>query len=269
MKIRLAVLACVGLCITVGGTASAYPGGTPGYVTDVAPYCASCHSSASADQLQGVPVQRVQAEQAANKHLAKIRAGKPDGPYAKLSEAQRAGLITGIEQIDTASKVEVVAPAELKAGQVFEVTVNATGGGGPVIGIALVDSNQRWQARPAPSAGWHVVDKPSVIGPDGQPQAKFTDGRNPALEAGTSYVNVYGVAADPGNTRFSSVSVTFRLRAPSAAGAYPLGAVFLYGTEKGSPGGAVETLQGKAPLGGFGGNSGRVKFSTVHQIQVR
>ena len=54
-------------------TASAYPGGTPAYVTDVAPYCASCHSSASEDQLQGMPPARASAELAANKHLAKIR----------------------------------------------------------------------------------------------------------------------------------------------------------------------------------------------------
>jgi len=31
----------------------AYPGGTPDYQTDVAPYCASCHSSRSADALAG------------------------------------------------------------------------------------------------------------------------------------------------------------------------------------------------------------------------
>ena len=35
------------------------------------------------------------------------------------------------------------------------------------------------------------------------------------------------------------------------------------------PYGAIETLQGRRPLGGFGGNSGRVKFSPVLRIQVR
>jgi hypothetical protein len=80
---------------------------------------------------------------------------------------------------------------------------------------------------------------------------------------------VYGVSADPGQAQFSSVSATFRLRAPGAPGEYPLAGVFLYGTEKASPHGAVESLQGRRPLGGFSGNGGRVKFSPVLRIQVQ
>ena len=33
------------------GTASAYPGGTPSYQTDIAPFCAGCHASRSVDML--------------------------------------------------------------------------------------------------------------------------------------------------------------------------------------------------------------------------
>jgi hypothetical protein len=258
------------VCLTgAAPSALAYPGGTPTYVTDVAPYCTSCHSSTSPGQLQGVPSQRVQAELMATKHIAKIRAAKEGSPYAELTPEQREALIKAIEQIDAASRIEILAPSALKVDQVFEVTLTATGGAGPVVGLALVDSDQRWQARPAASAGWQVLDKPTVNGPDGLPQSKFTDGRNPMLAPGTSYVNVYGVAADPGQGQFSSVSATFRLRAPSLSGEYPLAGVFLYGTEKASPHGAVETLQGKRPLGGFGGNSGRVKFSPVLTIKVQ
>ena len=36
--------------------ALAYPGGTPSYQTDVAPFCASCHSSRSADYLAETPI---------------------------------------------------------------------------------------------------------------------------------------------------------------------------------------------------------------------
>ena len=48
----------------------------------------------------------------------------------------------------------------------------------------------------------------------------------------------------------------------------PLAAAFLYGTEKGSPHGAVETIRGKVPRGGFTANSGRVAFSEVVEVEV-
>jgi hypothetical protein len=257
------------LAAALPGVGAAYPGGTPTFVTDVAPFCTSCHTSVSAEQLQGVPPQRVASELPDAKHLAKIRAAKADTPYAKLTPEQRAALVAGIEAIDAAARVELVAPPAVAAGEVFEVTLRATGGAGPVVGLALVDSDQRWQARPAPSVGWTVVAKPSVTGPDGQPQTRFTDGRNPELAPGISYVNVYDVVADPGSARYSTVAARFRLRAPSEPGSYPLAGVFLYGTEKAAPHGAVESVQGKVPLGGFTGSSGRVRFTPVQQIEVR
>jgi hypothetical protein len=267
--LRAHAVLLVGSLFLLPAVADAYPGGTPSFVTDAAPYCASCHSSVSAAQLETVPEPRAQAELAPNKHIAKIRNPKQGSPYAELTEGQREELIQGIERIEAAARVEIVAPATLKAGQVFEVTVTATGGGGPVIGLALVDSAQRWQARPATSAGWYVLEKPSVTGPDGQLQTRFTDGRNPRLAPGLTYVNVYGVEADTAAQRYSKVSVSYQLRAPSLAGTYPLAVAFLYGTEKGSPHGAVETIRGKVPRGGFTANAGRVRFSDVLQIQVR
>ncbi len=255
--------------LAFAGPVQAYPGGTPAFVTDVAPFCAGCHSSVSEAQLAGVPVARVQAELVANKHIAKIRDAGEDSPYAQLTEAQREELIAGVQAIDANSAVRVLAPSKLEPGAVFEVTVEAKGGGGPVVGLALVDSDQRWQARPAPSAGWHVIEKPRVIGPDGQEQTRFTDGRHPSLAPGIAYVNVYDVKADPAAGSYSKVSMTLRLRAPKEPGTYPLAAVFLYGTEKASPHGAVEASLGRIlPRGGYTGNSGRVRFSDVLQIQV-
>jgi hypothetical protein len=261
-------LLCVLVFAALPATGWAYSGGTPGYVTDVAPFCASCHSSVSEAQLAGVPAQRIQQEQVASKHVALIRAAREGSPYAALTDQQREALIAAIQKIDAASQVQVIAPALVKAGSVVEVTVKATGGGGPVAGLALVDSGQRWQARPAPSAGWLIIDKPRVLGPDGQPQTKFTDGRNSNLAPGISYVNVYGLRADPAQDRFDSVSATFRLRAPALPGTYPLAAVFLYGTEKHAPHGGVQTMEGMNPLGGFAGSGGRVAFSSVLQIKV-
>lgn len=246
----------------------AYPGGTPAFVTDVAPFCAGCHSSASEAQLAGAPAERIQAEQIENKHLARIRDPREGSGYAGLTERQRADLIAGIQAIDAASTVRVLAPASVAAGSIIEVTVEAEGGGGPVVGIALVDVNHRWQARPAPAAGWQVLATPRVIGPDGGDQTRFTEGRAPGLAPGISYVNIYGLKPDVAAGKFDKVRVLYQLRAPAQPGTVTLGAVFLYGTEKAAPYGTVETLRGPAPVGGRSSASGRVKFSPVLKIEV-
>src|SRR5262249_13724889 len=154
-KLWIAALACA-----LAQRAFAYPGGTPQYVTDVAPFCAGCHSSVSEDQLQGVPAPRAAGEQLANKHLAQIKNPSPDSPYAKLSAAERDELVAGIQKIDAATTVKLAVPASVKPGQELEVTVDVHGGSAPVLGVALVDSNQRYQASPATSAGWLVLEKP-------------------------------------------------------------------------------------------------------------
>ena len=250
-------------------SALSYPGGTPNYVADVAPFCAGCHASVSIDQFEGVSEQRASAELAANKHIARIQAAPQGAPYAALTPAQRQVLIEAIQEIDSNSSVQVFAPQSVNSGQVLEVTVEAKGGGGPVVGIALVDSNQRWQSSPAPSRGWQIVEKPMVTGPDGQPQTGYTDRRNPNLAPGISYVNISGVKADPAQNKYDTVSVTYRLRAPARPGTYRLAAAFFYGTEKAAPNGAVETINGILPLGGGAASSGRVLFSEVLPIQVK
>lgn len=264
---RLTVLALAASALA--STAHAYPGGTPAYVTDVAPYCAGCHSSASEDQFEGVPPTRAAAELAANKHLAKIKSPGADSPYAKLSEKERAELLAGVQKIDASSSVKLSVPGSVKAGSEVEVTVEAKGGSAPVLGIALVDSNQRFQAAPATARGWLVLEKPKVTGPDGQVQTKFTDGRNPALPPGITYVNVYGISADPTAGKFSTVKVSWKLRAPAQAGSVPLAAVLFYGTEVSSPHGGVETPYGKSPIGEFTGSSGRIAFSEVQKVTVQ
>lgn len=261
-------IAAVGALGLASG-ASAYPGGTPSYVADIAPNCASCHSSLSADQFAGVPEARANAELVANKHYAKIQTPPEGSPYAKLTPDQREALLAAIKKIDAATSVKLVAPTSAKAGEVIDVTVEVTGGSGPVLGVALVDTNQRWQASPATSLGWLVTAKPVVVGPDGQPQTKFTDGRNPTLPPGITYVNVDGITADPVAGKFSTVKVSWKLRAPAQPGKTPLAAVLLYGTEISSPHGAVETPYGKQPLGSFTGSSGRVKFSDLLSVDVK
>jgi hypothetical protein len=268
MKHASILALCAGLLVPASA-ALAYPGGTPAYVADVAPYCASCHSSVSEEQLQGVPAPRVSAELVANKHIAKIQTAGDGSPYNGLSSVQRQELIAAIKKIDAATTIKLDAPATAKPGEVIDVVVEVTGGSAPVLGVALVDSNQRLQASPASGLGWFVTEKAKVTGPDGKPQTKFTDGRNPALPPGTSYVNVYDIATDPVAGKFSTVKVAWKLRAPSQPGSVPLAAVLLYGTELSSPNGAVESPAGKLPVGGFTGSSGRVKFSNVVQVKLQ
>src|SRR5262245_48748704 len=146
--------------------ALAYPGGTPSFQTDVAPYCAACHSSRSAEALAGTG-QRADRELAETKHLARLLAGEEG--YASLSEPDRESLAKLIRALDVASTVTLVCPDAVAPGSAFEVAVEVTGGGGPVAGIGLVDAAHRWWARPAASAGWQVVAPPRITGPDGAP----------------------------------------------------------------------------------------------------
>jgi hypothetical protein len=246
--------------------ATAYPGGTPTYQTDVAPFCAGCHSSIDEASLAGAG-DRATKEVAANKHLAAVRAG--EGGYGELSEADRAALVEHIQALDAASSIEVQFPPQVKAGESFNVTVVVTGGAGPVVGIALVDRAHRWFARPASSAGWSVVGAPTVIGQDGAPQTEWVSRRPESVGPGISYVNISGIASDPTTGSWGSAKAIFTLRAPAKPGNYPLVGVYLYGTEKASPHGyKVNTVGWKMPRGTTSGASGRVRFSEPHMITV-
>lgn len=252
--------------------AQAYPGGTPDYQTDVAPFCASCHASVDASSLAGAPPDRAGRELAANKHVAQIRAGAPNTPYQAMAEADRKLLADLIEKLDRASVVELQAPDKVAPGQEFLVTVTVKGGGGPVAGVGLVDLDQRWYARSAPAAGWQVVAAPEIRGPGGVVQTKWLEKRPAALGRNLSYVNVEDVSSDPANDSYASAQVVFKLKAPQANGKLPLSAVYYYGTELASPLGTKidpkDPLQRKSPVGGFTGASGRVRFTPVKSIEV-
>jgi mono/diheme cytochrome c family protein len=253
--------------------APAYPGGTPDYQTDVAPFCASCHSSRAESVLAGSS-ERAAKEVATNKHLALVKAGakvQNGAGYEGMSEADRATLIAQVEALDAASTVKVEAPAKVKAGETFAVKVSLTGGGGPVVGVGLVDAAHRWYARPASSAGWQVVAPPEIVGADGKSQTDWLAKRPEADGRNLSFVNV-AVQSDAVKKTWGKAMVTFQLRAPSVAGSVPLAAVYFYGTEKSTPLGFVvdpkDALGRKSVRGGFGGGSGRVLFSDVAKITV-
>lgn len=258
------VLAAAVLMVPVA--AAGYPGGTPSYQTDVAPFCAGCHSSKTPEALAGAG-ERAEKEIAERKHIAVILAGEKG--YASLTEADRQTLAEQIRALDVASSVSMTAPETVAPGASFEVSVSVTGGAGPVVGVGLVDAAHRWYARPAASAGWTIAAPPQVVGPDGQPQVDWLAKRPENLDRNLSFVNVTGISSDSAAQQWSSARVTFTLQAPDTPGAYPLAAVYLYGTEKSSLLGYTTNAVGwKEVRGGVSGGSGRVVFTPVKQISV-
>jgi hypothetical protein len=265
MKIR--ALAAFGAVLGFPLAAASYPGGTPNYQTDVAPYCAGCHSSRDVESLEGAEV-LAHKEVAERKHIALILSGQEG--YASLSETDRQALAEQIRALDEASTVKLAAPAAVIAGQSFQVAVNVTGGAGPVVGVALVDRAHRWYAAPAPSAGWSVAEPPRVTGPDGQLQNRWLSRRPESAGRNLSFVNITGVSSNPALQQWGSANAVFTLRAPDRPGSYPLAAAYLYGTEKATVLGYTTDPSGlKQPRGGVGGGSGRVLFSEPVQIQVQ
>ncbi len=246
--------------------ALAYPGGTPDFQTDVAPYCAACHASTSEQDLAGLG-DRAKAEMPLDKHFAAIRAGR--GPYAEVPEAARAQLIERLAAVDKNSTIRLEHPAAVAPGEVFQVTVKLTGGAGPAVGVALVDRAHRFYAKPASAVGWEVVGAPTIIGPKG-PQSKWIERRPEREGRGITYVNVEGVQSSADAGKWSRAKIVFTLRAPETEGSYPLAGAYFYGTETGTAlSTRVHPELGPQPLGGAVGRSGRVKFSPDTLISVK
>jgi hypothetical protein len=254
-----------GAVALAAGSAGAYPGGTPEYQTDVAPYCAACHSSRDASALAGAG-ERADKETAQRKHLAVILSGQKG--YADLSEDDRRALAAQFRALDAASTVTLEAPERVAAGATFEVSVRVAGGGGPVVGIALVDAAHRWYARPASAAGWTLVAPPRATAAGGANAQEWLSARPEALDRKLSFVNL-PLASDSVAEQWGKGEVLFQLRAPSRPGTLPLAAAFFYGTEKSSVLGYKTSPVGwKEVRGGVGGGSGRILFTPVKQIRV-
>jgi len=266
MNRRHSIWLAAGIVAWLAGPTWAYPGGTPSYQTDVAPFCASCHSSVNEEELKGAG-ERATKELVENKHLAVIQAGEQG--YAELSEADRAKLIEQIRATDANTKITLEFPPQVERGATFQVKVNVVGGAGPVVGVALVDRAHRWFARPLMTAGWQVVGAPTVIGPKG-PQTEWLEKRPESMERNITFVNVTGVESDAAAGQWAESKVIWVLRAPDKAGVYPLVAALFYGTEKASPlGYKTNPLGFRQVRGGFTGASGRVKFSESYVINVK
>lgn len=266
---RWLIVGVVVLCGSVGWTVSrtlAYPNGPIWYVTDVAPYCAGCHASTSEKQIPEHPKEFVAKWTIEGKHLVDFEKGEA---YKNMSPADKEKLLAVVKQVDSNASVKLEAPQTVKRGESLTVRVKARGGAGPTIGLALVDNDLRFQARPIGSTGFKIVKPAKIIGPDGKEQTKWHELRYKKLDDNLNFALVFGIHADPEHNRYDQAEVEWTLRAPTDPGTYTMAAAFFYGTEKASPIGTIEQFGQKLPKGGFLGHSGRVMFSDVHTITVQ
>ncbi len=247
--------------------ASAYSGGPLRNVTDLSPTCASCHSSFNKEQLRNEPEAFAASQVKENKHYKAIEDGT--GPYQQMSPADRQKLLADVKLMDELAGVTLTVPTTLKPGQEAEVTVNVKGGHG-VVGVFLVDTDLRFQARPVQGDGWSIVGAPKVWGSDGKEQTKWVDGRAPGLRKNLNSVIIFDQKSDLGAKKVATGKVVWTVRAPREPGTYTVTAAFHYGAEKWSPVGTVTTATGLVlPRGGPGGASARVMFARPVTVTVR
>jgi hypothetical protein len=259
------IVPLVASLLIMAAAALADPYGPPLAVTDMAPFCASCHASTSASQMRDLPADVAASETIEGKHLNRI---KTDPAYKDLNPADRETLIAAIKWVDEQAAVTLKAPSQAKRNSRIEVTVVTKGGAGPVVGVSLVDSVLRFQARPIGSSGFKVIGPALIVGPGGKAQSQWAERRFRGSDLGLATVMISGIQGDAVTKRIDETRTTWVLRAPSEPGAYSIVAAFFYGTEKAHPLG-ITMRQGRAePRGGTNGGSGRVMFSEVVNISV-
>src|SRR5438132_490467 len=254
------------LVMIAAAVAWADPYGPPYAVTDMAPFCATCHASTSPAQLQDLHADVAAGETIEGKHFSRVRT---DPAYRDLSSADREQLIAAIKWMDEQASVTIKAPSQARRNSQIEVTVVTRGGAGPVVGVSLVDSAIRYQARPISASGFKVVGPALVVGPNGKPQAQWAERRLRGSDMGLNTVMITGIEGDQVTQRVDETHTTWVLRAPPEPGAYSVAAAFYYGTEKGRPLGTVVRNGRAEPRGGPGGASGRIMFSDVVKINVK
>ncbi len=265
------LLGIMGLCALIGpiGTShvDAYNGGPLRNVTDLAPTCAGCHSSYNREQLRNEPEAFAASQVKETKHYKAIEDGT--GPYEKMSPADRQKLLADVKLMDELASATINVPASLKPGQDAQITANVKGGHG-VVGVFLVDSDIRFQARPLQGNGWFIVGAPKVWGGDGQEQTKWVDSRAQGLPKNLNSVIIFEQKSDLAAKKVAEGKVVWNVKAPHEPGTYTVTIAFHYGAEKWSPVGTTTTPTGQVlPRGGPGGPSGRVIFAKPVTVTVR
>ncbi len=252
---------------TIGAGVYGYAGGPLRNVTDLAPTCASCHSSFSKDQLRNEPEAFANSQIKETKHYRAIEDGS--GPYQPMSPADRQKLLADVKLMDENASVTLSVPASLRPGQEAQVTVSVKGGSG-VVGVFLVDTDLRFQARPIQGDGWVIAGAPKIWGGDGREQTKWVDGRAPGLRKNLNSALIFEQKSDIAAKKFAEGKVVWTVRAPQEPGTYTISAAFHFGSERASSVGTVTTPAGQVfPRGGPAGASARVMFAKPATVTVR
>jgi hypothetical protein len=255
-------LSAIVVFVGLSGMAAGYPTGPQLFVTDLSPSCATCHSMLKAEYTPERPADSSTGELPVNKHYKALESA--DKGYKLVPEDKRKAILDLVTWVDANSGVSLKAPATAKPGQTIEVTVDTSGGIGPVVGAFLVDLPLRFQARPIAADGWYVVGKPKVIGSDGKEQSWWLDKRVNEKK-NLSFVLVQA-KADVEKKLLPTTKVTWNLRAPIDPGTYTITAAFLYGTEDHDE---MKTGKIEEPPGGRSGPSGRIAFSDPVEVAVK
>jgi hypothetical protein len=266
MRPLLGILAFSAVVLPVASS-HAYSGGPLRNVTDLTPTCAGCHSSFNREQLRNEPEAFAASQVKENKHYRAIEEGT--GPYAQVAPGDRQKLLADVKLMDELASIALSAPSSLKPGQEAQVTVNVKGGEG-VVGVFLVDTDLRMQARPLQGDGWVIVGAPKVWGSDGKEQTKWVDGRAQGLHKNLNSAVIFDQKSDLAAKKVADGKVVWTVKAPQQPGTYSITAAFHFGTEKWSPLGTVTTPTGQImPRGGPGGPSSRVMFAKPVSVTVR
>jgi hypothetical protein len=171
--------------------------------------------------------------------------------------------------MDELASVTLAGPASLRPGQEAQITVTVKGGHG-VVGVFLLDTDLRFQARPIQGDGWVIVGQPKIWGSDGQEQTKWVDARAPGLKKNLNSALIFDQRTDLAARKVAEGRVVWTIRAPQEPGTYSMTAAFHYGAERASPVGTVTTPTGAVlPRGGPGGPSARIMFAKPVSVTVR
>jgi len=218
------------------------------------------------EQLRVEPEAFAASQVVENKHYKQLEAG--EGPYKDVPAADRQKLLQDVKTHDANASVTLSAPSSVRPGQEVQVTATVKGGSG-LVGVMLLDTDLRFQARPISADGWVIVGAPKIWGPDGREETRWLDSRGAGLKKNLNVAVIFDMMSDIAAKKFPEGKVTWTVRAPQDPGTYTVAVAFIYGSEKASPLGRVERAGTVFPRGGPAGPSSHILFSKVQQITVR
>ena len=131
------------------------------------------------------------------------------GPYQAMSPADRQKLLADVKTMDQNASVTISVPQSLRPGQEAQITAQVKGGHG-IVGVLLVDTDLRFQARPLQSDGWLIVGAPKIWGTDGKEQTRWVDSRAPGLKKNLNSAIIFGQVSDLAAGKFADSGMPLR-----------------------------------------------------------